>query len=590
MNKISKAIDLLLCSDYEECVKAINQFIDVSSYELLMARKGLEKIYRNEKTSENQKNALIELVKNKIPCQSEIIGNSYQFIRACFPIGDKILSRIEKIVAQNFPDSMAIFYYCLGRFVEEMPDMIGTAKNILIAVAQKLLKNDLDSISYQLNISFENIYIKNKSNIILIYEEAINYGALIEKYDAISFGSEYVHKISLDYFPKIFMKLKDPDFEYGLQCGAAYHNHVVSGRYNEEPGYIESFYKCSICKYCSIVGVSESEKEIAFNLLKRQFADRNQTDLFFFYTGDYQSFVLSILACVYTQLLLLVFSSDKIIKIITKAEIHEKMLWGDSINCEVFDDCYRLILSDKDFKKYFLVVHDDVVIGKWQMDLDLSIVDLAKSISLNAKESHVAGKNSNAFGKETYEKLIRMMIKDMGWQVVPGSIKVKNEKKTQTDIDLVAYNKGNVILGQIKFANSGRSRYDIWKAKQSIDKAVSQINLSLSKISSDPNLIYSILKKYCICKNKGEIKKVIPVVITSSSYFIGVHNSKCVPIVSWDMFCQIIKSIDYYDKLDDIDGYFSNIISLYDFGIPKEPTISEIEAKDFYIRYEEYDS
>ncbi|MBR2888111.1 MAG: hypothetical protein IKB95_07775, partial [Bacteroidales bacterium] len=57
---------------------------------------------------------------------------------------------------------------------------------------------------------------------------------------------------------------------------------------------------------------------------------------------------------------------------------------------------------------------EDLIVGKWQMDLDLSIIELAKSIALNSKESHIAGKNSNAFGKETYEKIIRMMVKDMG--------------------------------------------------------------------------------------------------------------------------------------------------------------------------------
>ena len=50
-----------------------------------------------------------------------------------------------------------------------------------------------------------------------------------------------------------------------------------------------------------------------------------------------------------------------------------------------------------------------------------------------------------------------------------------------------------------------------------------------------------------------------------------------------------VVSIRHYDKWDDVDGYFSNVISLYDFGMSKEITISEIETKDFHIQYEEYD-
>lgn len=589
MRKIAKAIDTFSNAEYEECVYAINQFIDDSSYELLMARRGLEKIYRNKRVSESQKIELIEQLKSKISIRSETIGNSYHFLQIFLPIGDKILARMGEIIVQNFPNSMTIFYYCLGRFVEENPDIIGTAKNIMLSVAQKHLKNDLSILGYQLSISLENIYVKNKINMMLVYEEAISYGVLIEKYDAISFGNEYIHSISSDSIPKMIMKLDNPDFEYGLKCGSVYHNHVVRGRYDEEPGYIESFYRCSICKYCSIVGVQDFDKEMVFDLLKRQFANRNQTDLFFFYTGDYQSYVLSILSCIYTHLLLLLISSDQTMKVITKAEIFEKMLWGDSIDIDVFDDCYRLIISDKDFNKYFLLVNDDIIVGKWQMDLDLSIIELAKSIALNSKESHIAGKNSNAFGKETYEKIIRMMVKDMGWQVVPTSIKIKNGKQTQTDIDLIAYNNGNVIIGQIKFANSGRTKYDIWNAKQSINKAVSQVNLSMSKLSEDYNLLYSILKKHKICKEKGDIGKIIPVVITSSSYFIGAYDSNYISVISWDMFCQILKSVDHYDKWDDVDGYFSNVFSLYDFGMSKKITISEIETKDFYIQYEEYD-
>lgn len=101
--------------------------------------------------------------------------------------------------------------------------------------------------------------------------------------------------------------------------------------------------------------------------------------------------------------------------------------------------------------------------------------------------------------------------------------------------------------------------------------------------------VYSILKKYDFCESKEDIKKIVPVVITSSSYFIGECEKANIPVISWDMFSQIIYSLNYYNTLSDIDEYFSNIISLYDFNMAKEITNSEIENEKFLIKYEEFE-
>lgn len=589
MSRISKAIDSMGYLSFKECAKTISENIDFQCYDLFMARRGLEKIYRNNILTEDQKNAIIELIKKRIPNQMMQIENTYAFLKCIIPVGDNILSKISMQITDNFPDSLAIFYYCLGLFVDENPDMIGTAKRVIMSVAKRILKNDVTTINYQLSISIENIYLKNKPVLNQIYQEAICYGVLVEKYDAISFGSEYIEEISVDKIPRISMKLVSANFEYGLQCGVKYHNHIVRRRYQEDTGVIESFYKCIICKYCSFCGNDEVEIELAFDFLKKQFANRNQTDLFFFFTGDYQSYVLSIVTYIYTQFLLLFFCSKDTMKLITKLDIQQNMLWGDIINTDVFNDCYALIIADEDFNKFFWAVNDNIVLGRWQLDFDLSIMELAKRISLNSRLSHEAGKNSNKFGKEVYEKLVRSILESKGWGIVPSSIKIKNDKKIQTDVDLIAYNQGHVIVGQIKFANSGRTRYDIWKARQSINKAVSQINFSLSKFSEDKDILFSILKKNGFCKCREEIKEIIPVVITSSSYFIGEYNETKIPVVSWDMFSQIIESLNHYNTLTDIEGYFSNLETLFSFDLAKEITVSEIACDKFNIKYEEYD-
>ena len=589
MSRISNAIDSMGYLSFEECSKTISENIDLQSYDLFMAKRGPEKIYRSNILTEVQKNALIELIKKRIPSQALQIENTYAFLKCIIQVGDSILSKISVQITDNFPDSLAIFYYCLGLFVDENPDMIGMAKRVIMSVAKRILNNDVTTINYQLSISIENIYLKNKSVLNSIYQEAIRYGVLVEKYDAISFGSEYIEEINIDKIPRINMKFVNADFEYGLQCGVKYHNHIVRRRYKEDSGVIESFYKCMICKYCSLWGNDEVEKELAFDFLKKQFANRNQTDLFFFFTGDYQSYVLSIVAYIYTQFLLLFFCSKDTMKMITKLDIWKNMLWGDIISADVFNDCYALITADEDFNKFFWVADDNIVLGRWQLDFDLSIVELAKRISLNSRLSHEAGKNSNKFGKEVYEKLVRSILESKGWNIVPSSIKIKNNKEIQTDVDLIAYNQGYVIIGQIKFANSGRTRYDIWKARQSINKAVSQIKFSLLKFSEDNNLLFSILKKNNFCKCKEDIKQIVPVVITSSSYFIGEYKATKIPVVSWDMFSQIIESLNHYNTLADIEGYFSNLEALYSFDLAKEITVSEIDCDEFNIKYEEYD-
>lgn len=589
MSRISKAIDSMGYVNFEECAKMISENIDFQCYDVFMARRGLEKIYRNKLLAEDQKDAIIELIKERIPSQTMQIENTYAFLKCIIPVGDNILSKISVQITDNFPDSLAIFYYCLGLFVDENPDMIGTAKRVIMSVAKKSLNNDLTALNYRLSISIKNIYLKNKLVLNLIYQEAIRFGALVEKYDAISFRSEYIEEINTDKIPQISMKLVSADFEYGLQCGVNYHNYIVRRRSEEDTGVVESFYKCMICKYCSFLDIDEVKKELAFDFLKKQFADCNQTDVFFFFTGEYQSYVLSILTYIYTQFLLLFFCSKDTMRIITKLDVRQNMLWGDIINADIFNDCYALITADENFNKFFLVVNENIVIGRWQLDFDLSVVELAKRISLNSRFSHEAGKNSNKFGKEVYEKLVRLMLESKGWNVVPSSIKIKNNKKTKTDVDLIAYNQGYTIVGQIKFANSGLTRYDIWNAKQSINKAVSQIKFSLLKFSEEKNLLFSILKKNGFCTCREDIKLIIPVVITSSSYFIGEYQETKIPVVSWDMFSQIIESLNYYNNLTNIEEYFSNLETLFNFDLEKKITISEIDCDEFNIKYEEYD-
>lgn len=586
MTNISKVVKGLWRLDYKGTTRYITDNFHESFYETFMAQKGIEKIFRNALLDDEEKKSVIILLQTIFKKHAEEIENTYIYLENIIPIGEEILKRIKEVISTRFPDSLACFYYCTGMYIQEHPEMIGLARSVLIDVAKGTLNDDLASINYKLSISLANIYMKIKKYYEEIYEEAVKYGVLIEKYDAISFDSEYIKSIRVvESKPFITFKLRDYAFEYGIQCGAFYHNCIVRHRYSEEPGVIHSYYKCLVCRRSLFEDI---DKELVQELLNRQFSNMNQTDLFFFFTGDFQSYILSMISYIYTRFLMLLTHRTHVIERLTKEEIRRDMMWGDMISDDDFKICYDSLLLNKNFLSHFSVVEGDVLIGKWQWDVDVSIVEIAKSTALDSRTSKKAGENADDFGKRIYEKLVKGLLADSGWNVIQHSVKIKDNKKIITDVDLLAYNNGVVLLGQIKVANCGRKRYDIWKTRQIINNAVEQIKKCMDKFKDD-NLMYSILKKEKIVSDRTEIREIIPVVITSSSYFIGMSTNSSVPILSWDMFCQVIRYVKENNEYKELSAYFNNLESLYDFPISKEVEISVIEQEEYRIEYEEYE-
>jgi hypothetical protein len=162
-------------------------------------------------------------------------------------------------------------------------------------------------------------------------------------------------------------------------------------------------------------------------------------------------------------------------------------------------------------------------------------------------------------------------------------VKIKCNGKITTDLDLIAYNKGIVILGQIKVANCGRSRFDIWKTKQTINKAIEQINLCMSRIHEDNNLIYSALKKQGIISKKEEIKRIIPAVITSSSLFMEFEKSSNISIISYDMLCESMYHANEEESMIIVEKALTDPCSLYNFSISEESVISRIIQDEYKI-------
>ena len=145
------------------------------------------------------------------------------------------------------------------------------------------------------------------------------------------------------------------------------------------------------------------------------------------------------------------------------------------------------------------------------------------------------------------------------------------------------------MIGQIKAANCGRSRYDIWKAKQTISKAVEQMDLSLSRINEDSNLIYSALKNQGLILRKEDIKRIIPVIITSSSFFLALAKANNVSIISYDMLCETMYHANEEESIQIVEKALTDPCSLYSFPINEESVISQILQDEYKIFYEEYE-
>lgn len=589
-NKIKKLKELI-CADYKQCIYYINEHIENSSYEVFLAQKLLQNLYANSNFTLDQKKEILLCLGRKFLGHEQEIINNYRFIETFFPIANNLYFEIETLVKSNFQQSLFVFSYCMGLYVQKNLNTIHTAKNFILTVARKVLTNDMSLGKLQSQIVLANsVYYDNETAIETIYEKAIKYGVIREKYDAISFNREKIVHISIqDSVPFLTLKLSNSFFETGLQQGVIYTAYLSGIKAQEEPGFVHSYYKCKICKYCLISNVPDDEKEYAFELLKRQYSHMNITDTFYFLTGDMPSYIFSMISLLYTELIKLVVFSDLTYMVLSKNDIKQQMLWGNYISQSDFETCFYLVINHESFRGYFLPINNgkDILIGSWMFDFDLSIIERTKEVAFDSSKASQLGKGSNYFGKNVLEKVVRDKICDFGWQSVKTAVKLKQNKKIATDVDLIAYKNGVVLVGQLKVANCGRDSYQIWKAKQIISQAVSQAKLSVDILKNDIKLIYSILKRAGIGLHKEEIKYIVPIVVTSSNYFIGLTGESGVAVISFDMLCETM----YYAQ-DDVNNELTlrlleNPALLYSFSAPLETIISEIIQDEFHIIYEE---
>lgn len=235
----------------------------------------------------------------------------------------------------------------------------------------------------------------------------------------------------------------------------------------------------------------------------------------------------------------------------------------------------------------FFEIDNKIVVGRWMYDSDFSIVKEVKNISFDCKKNKQLGATSEYFGKDVFEKLVKSRFENGGWKVASTSIKIKENKKIKTDIDLVAFKGGLVVLGQVKVANCSNDTYSIWKAGKTIKKGIDQAIFSERASENDPNLIYSILKKENVVTSREEIVEIISIVITSSNYFNKIDNPCKVEVVGIELLDEWLVYTQSVEFNVGIKDFLNSPFDMYKFSEALCKTESIIDTDIYKLIYEE---
>lgn len=585
MEKQMKHISYMQSLGYTELIEDIKTNVDESFFEPFMSRKYLQRIYDSSRFSDSEKETIVNLLEIKMSGHAQELKLIYQFIETFFPIASKVYEEIFEIIHKCFANSMLVFSYCLSKYMEINPDTISTAKELLMRIAMQVLEKKVE-VSRQQIILSNSVYYHYASFIQEAYQKAIQYGALREKYDAISFGRERIVSISFSgKKPVLTTSLVNIKREQGLQYGCQYDSYLASKK-GEITNPIFAHYKCKICNYCSLMDIPDDEKELAFNLLKRQFLSMKSIDAIFFYSGTLPSYILSIITLIYTEIIKLLLFSESVYLILSKNDVRKNMMWSDQILDSDFNDCFEIVINHEQSKGYFLPLRENsaLLIGKWMFDFNISIIECAKSVSLNAKISKRLGQNSNFFGKNVFERVVRDGLKSYNWKVKKSSFKLKRDKQIITDVDLLAYKDGIVVIGEVKVAHCEHTPYHIWKASVTLRQAQEQVKVALDILKNDFTLLRALFAEDKIQLQEKDIKHIIPVVITTSNYFTTLEKGPS--IIGFDMLIELMSHAQDDDSAELIFQSLTNPTSLFSFS--KLSKIESIVKTDsFNIVYEE---
>lgn len=382
-------------------------------YDYLLSQKFILKIYRTDRINYNDKKLIYSrLIKthadNILDLQNYII-----FTEKFFVILDEIYEYIKIEIINSFENSLFLFLYTLGKYMNINLDLLLFPKKLIHHIAAEVLNDDTNWGELQSKILFaESKYYEKNIVIKKIYKKAIEYGCIYEKYDDLSYSRIFISDVTCKIKPTVRFFLKNPEYEMGIRLGELFDELQFEGGMEKEAETIHHFYKCKICKYCYLTNRNEDEKEIMLIELNRQFNHMTFTDRIYFLTGNIPSYILSILGYLYTELVkLIILSQDTYCKI-KITDIKREMCFNEGINTQEFSICMDAIFSKQkiiDFNKVipFFRYENEIIIARWMYNYYFSIVEESKNIALNAKKNSRFGKEADYFGKKYLRILLR---------------------------------------------------------------------------------------------------------------------------------------------------------------------------------------
>jgi hypothetical protein len=173
--------------------------------------------------------------------------------------------------------------------------------------------------------------------------------------------------------------------------------------------------------------------------------------------------------------------------------------------------------------------------------------DWAAAIRSSSIRGGQAGEN---FGK-SWEESCAQTFREFGWKVASRGIKLKRNGKTLTDIDIIAFKSGLLLLVQLKaIGTEASSVYNQWKIREIIKKGASQARIASEFLSENKTWMKSFLSANHITCPDPTIQ---PLVLTSSSIFTGLIINE-IPVLGYGDLLSLLRgaNVNYVDEKGNI--------------------------------------
>jgi hypothetical protein len=131
---------------------------------------------------------------------------------------------------------------------------------------------------------------------------------------------------------------------------------------------------------------------------------------------------------------------------------------------------------------------------------------------------------------QIWEDYVSDTFKKYGWKVLGRGIKIRRQKRILTDVDILVFKNGLLLIIQVKALASGDANiFEHWKSKTTICQGVEQAATATMEIKNNERLLKHLLASNAVTEGVAQLQ---PVVITNSPLFTGWSRSD-IPVISF---------------------------------------------------------